>query len=79
MRLSINIHYDFLNVMHVWFKVRHKCYDRKTTLSCKSVCKVRLPCGHACTLLCHIHKDPAHLKYKCEKNCARLCKEGNSV
>ena len=55
-----------------------KCQSlNNTTLVCMAACTVRLDCGHACTRLCHVNKDPDHLEFKCKKQCERECVNGN--
>ncbi|XP_038069842.1 NFX1-type zinc finger-containing protein 1-like [Patiria miniata] len=39
---------------------------------CDVPCEYRLPCGHACTLICHGF-DNDHKEYKCKKPCVRIC------
>lgn len=43
---------------------------------CQKNCIFRLPCGHVCTLKCHI-TDSSHTEYKCKKNCTKKCPEGH--
>ena len=44
---------------------------------CLEPCDFRLPCGHACALLCHPY-DKDHKKYECKKRCAKtICDRGH--
>lgn len=40
-------------------------------IPCTKPCERRLPCGHACTRLCHVDDDPDHLEFKCMKPCEK--------
>ena len=35
---------------------------------CREMCNIRLPCGHACTQICHV-VDTEHCNTRCEKTC----------
>ena len=39
---------------------------------CRKMCDIRLPCGHACTRICHAI-DTKHAKFKCMKACRKTC------
>ena len=43
---------------------------------CLQDCMYRLPCGHVCTLKCHI-VDPQHEAYECKKPCPKSCPKGH--
>ena len=43
---------------------------------CRKMCDIRLPCGHACTQICHV-VDTKHVMYNCKKSCARKCSENH--
>ena len=39
---------------------------------CREMCDIRLPCGHACTRMCHA-TDTKHAMFDCKKICEREC------
>lgn len=39
------------------------CYRDPENFRCPFPCEIRVePCGHACSLSCHVKKDPDHLE-----------------
>ncbi|XP_077298494.1 NFX1-type zinc finger-containing protein 1-like [Arctopsyche grandis] len=52
-------------------EVKATCYMPIDEIACSMECVDRLPCGHACTELCHKRKDPEHLEYECKIICGR--------
>lgn len=53
------------------------CHEKNNPIVCRMPCNVRIKCGHQCTRICHPFEDRMHLNYKCEKTCARNCKNGH--
>lgn len=48
------------------------CGEDPEAALCPLSCEMRLECGHACTLKCHVQTDPRHEKYECKKPCGRI-------
>jgi hypothetical protein len=42
---------------------------------CPNACDRQVPCGHSCTLRCHINDDPDHINYACKKPCLKMNKQ----
>lgn len=45
--------------------VNKPCHKPVKNYPCSHPCEVRLPCGHTCTLTCHMNNDPDHLEVQC--------------
>ena len=52
-------------------KVEIACSENPEDANCPRPCDIRLDCGHQCTELCHVKKDPNHEQYFCKKVCSR--------
>ncbi|KAL7286568.1 hypothetical protein TKK_0019195 [Trichogramma kaykai] len=52
-------------------EVQKPCHLSVDEFICPISCDNRLPCGHSCTLRCHVTNDPDHIEYKCTKPCAK--------
>ncbi|XP_077298367.1 NFX1-type zinc finger-containing protein 1-like [Arctopsyche grandis] len=64
-----------IEVLHTFPQCLHEvkllCYNARDKPQCPIKCIDRLPCGHACTELCHKDDDPEHLEYECKASCGR--------
>ncbi|XP_014223704.2 NFX1-type zinc finger-containing protein 1-like [Trichogramma pretiosum] len=58
-------------------EVQKPCFISVDKYKCPIPCDNRLPCGHACSLCCHVTNDPDHLEYKCTKPCAKTFENCN--
>ncbi|GLH02045.1 Regulator of nonsense transcripts 1 homolog [Gryllus bimaculatus] len=67
-RCQEKVEVELPNCQH---KVTKPCYRDIATYPCSVPCPDRLPCGHSCTLKCHVMVDPDHLEYKCCKPCPK--------
>ncbi|XP_077298497.1 NFX1-type zinc finger-containing protein 1-like [Arctopsyche grandis] len=65
----------FVEILHTLPQCSHQvtvfCCVSRTYVECPAQCIDRLPCGHACTRLCHKDNDPEHLEYECKAVCGR--------
>ncbi|XP_057379336.1 NFX1-type zinc finger-containing protein 1-like [Daphnia carinata] len=61
-------------------RVEIPCSEPPEKVVCPKPCDTRLDCGHQCTELCHVKKDPTHQKYICKKACSQKkvdCRENH--
>ena len=69
---SCSLHTDMKTVVH-----RVDDFNKVPKGGCIHLCGIRLECGHACNLCCHV-RDPSHNNYVCRKPCGRKCERGHA-